>query len=104
CDVSARVRLRSGASGAILLYGGDDTVTLHKITDPQTQLEVAHVDGGTGTDSISFAAFDQNLTITLTSAAVQDTTFGMFSLTGFENLTGGSLDDSLTGNDDANVL
>ncbi len=63
------------------------------------------IDGGAGVDEVSYAASDAAVVITLTSSsqpggghAAGDT------LTGIENVTGSTFDDSLDGDGNANVL
>jgi hypothetical protein len=55
-------------------------------------------------DSISFATFTANVNISLASSDAVDTGAGIFILYGFENLTGGTGNDTLTGNGLANRL
>ena len=66
------------------------------------------VSGGSGTDTLLFNPFAPGSlggTISLAlQGAAQDTGSGMMTLSGIENLSGSSFDDSLTGDGNANVL
>jgi len=93
-------------SGFQTLSGGlgDDVVTL------QPQAGNYHVDGGSGIDMLDFSLMTQAVTVDLTktlSAGPATATGADFEnawLTGFENVTGGSSDDTLLGDKIANVL
>jgi Ca2+-binding RTX toxin-like protein len=63
------------------------------------------LDGGTGTDTVSFASAGGGVTISLATAAAQNSGgAGTDTLTGFENLTGSGFDDALTGDGNANAI
>jgi serralysin len=97
------LRLGSGGAGTVFLGDGNDTVVVSKLVNPESP--VTQIIGESGVDTISFAAFTQNLNISLAPAtSLVDSATGSFLLTGFENLTGGSGNDVLTGSGAANVL
>jgi Ca2+-binding RTX toxin-like protein len=68
------------------------------------------LDGGTGTDTLMFFGNGTDITpagVTvslLLQGAAQDTEQGMMNLSGFENLSGSTFDDVLTGDGNVNVL
>ena len=79
--------------------GGDDTLTGSAATNA--------LDGGTGTDTVSYAdrTAAQNIVASLTTGTGgQTATLENDTFTGIENLTGGAGDDTLTGNAVVNVL
>jgi Ca2+-binding RTX toxin-like protein len=99
------VRLGGGGAELISLHAGNDCLILSKIVDPATLTSVVHIEGGVGTDTISFAAFSQALAISLSTPSTYISTGnGIFNFAGFENLIAGSGNDALTGNSLANSL
>ncbi|MEQ1956819.1 calcium-binding protein [Mesorhizobium sp. CN2-181] len=83
------------------LGAGDDTAILQGLSDPA---EFIRLSGGDGVDTLSFAKFTANLSVSLVNGGVV-TSAGEFAYGGgFENLSGGTANDTLTGNDGANVL
>lgn len=62
------------------------------------------VDGGTGTDTISFERQIHAVTVSLATTVAQDTTVGQLTQRNAENLTGTPHADVLTGNTGPNVL
>ena len=80
----------TGGGGDDILIGGAGADTL---------------DGGTGTDTLSYSSDTTGVTVDLTittQASAGDANGDI--ITNFENLTGGSGDDSLTGDGSANVI
>lgn len=65
-----------------------------------TSVEKASLDLGAGTDTLSYAGTTSNVSVNLTTA----TATGFNSISGVENVTGGSGNDTLTGNAAANAL
>jgi Ca2+-binding RTX toxin-like protein len=90
-----------GQSPSVSLRGGDDTLSVSALSDP-TFYSV--LNGGSGNDSISFASFTTALTLSLANSNSADTGAGIFVIINFQNLTGGSNDDTLEGNDEDNIL
>jgi Ca2+-binding RTX toxin-like protein len=63
------------------------------------------LNGGAGKDTVSYANASGKVTVDLALTGAQNTgTAGMDNLSGFENLTGGSNDDTLYGDKNANVI
>ena len=63
------------------------------------------LDGGAGTDTVSYAAALSGVTVSLAVTTAQATGgSGADTLTGFENLTGSAFNDTLTGSAGTNVL
>jgi Ca2+-binding RTX toxin-like protein len=63
------------------------------------------LDGGLGTDAVSYANASSAVTVTLTAAGGTATGGGgSDTLVSFENVTGSAFNDTLTGNDAANTL
>lgn len=60
--------------------------------------------GGTGSDTIDLSGITGNTTINLASGFSNGTQIGSDSLTGIENVIGGSGNDTITGNTQANVF
>jgi Ca2+-binding RTX toxin-like protein len=61
--------------------------------------------GGLGTDTVSYAGTTSSVTVNLAIATAQDTKGGgIDTVSGFENLTGGSGNDFLTGNSGNNLI
>jgi Ca2+-binding RTX toxin-like protein len=90
-----------GGNDVIDGAGGNDLVQLGKGD--------AIAAGGTGIDTLSLRAdgFGAETAVhvsLLLQGTAQTTGAGSLTLTGFENLSGGELDDALTGDDAANVL
>jgi Ca2+-binding RTX toxin-like protein len=79
-----------GGAGLDMVGGGDGDDVVVMAPDA-----IDSVDGGSGTDTASYAAFATALSIDLNSAA---------NLTNIENVTGGSGADTLTGSALANVI
>lgn len=87
-----------GGAGNDTLSGGDgDDVLVGGAGNDQ-------LEGGAGTDTASFAAVSAALRVSLAIAAAQTTGAGNDTLTGIENLIGGTGADILTGNDGANLI
>jgi Ca2+-binding RTX toxin-like protein len=62
------------------------------------------MDGGSGADTVSYAGSTLALNVSLALATQNTSGAGTDTLTSFENLTGGSGDDTLTGDGGANSL
>src|SRR5258707_7437959 len=63
------------------------------------------LDGGDGTDTISYAAAANGVTVSLALDTAQNTGgAGTDTLTNFENLTGSTHNDTLTGDDNNNSI
>ncbi|MFN3857338.1 MAG: hypothetical protein ACK4RV_06260 [Caulobacter sp.] len=99
-----------GNAGANWLWGGGGADTLEG-RDGDDLLQVgagaAHLIGGDGSDTVLFSDLSLTGPVTVSLAlqgAAQDTSQGMMTLEGIENLTGTSGDDSLTGDAGANTL
>jgi serralysin len=100
-DGADKIDLGSGGASAVSLSDGDDAITLSMLDFASDKVMI---DGGSGSDAVSFARFDAGVAISLASSAKADTGKGIFILTGFENVTGGAGSDLLTGNSGANVI
>lgn len=90
-----------GESPSVNLRGGDDRLTVSALSESDS---ISVVQGGAGTDLLSFASFTTALTLSLASSDPANTGAGFFIIVGFENLRGGSNNDTLEGSDDDNVL
>ena len=88
--------LIAGGAGNDTLRGGDgnDIVTGGSGNDS--------MDGGTGIDTLDFSNWAAALVVNLSTNAVAGA--GTDTITGFENVTGGSMNDSLTGTTATNRL
>ncbi|MGB0694185.1 MAG: hypothetical protein ACPGOY_00955 [Rhodospirillaceae bacterium] len=75
---------------------GDDTFTGNAANNS--------LDGGGGSDTVSYAGDTSGLTASLADGTASGTGIGSDTLTSIENLIGGSGADTLTGNNSANVL
>ena len=62
------------------------------------------IDGGAGTDTASYAADGDGVTVDLGTGTASGVGVGTDTLTGIENVTGGAGADDITGDADANVL
>src|SRR5262249_54100934 len=63
------------------------------------------LDGGAGTDTVSYAHAGAGVTVSLAITAAQNTGgAGTDTLSNFENLTGSAFNDTLTGDANANTL
>ena len=82
-----------------VVVDGSGTVTSIQGMTP-TGVEQYVVDGGAGTDTLSYAGTTSAVTVNLGSGSAT----GLTSVTGIENVTGGSGNDSLTGDANANTL
>jgi Ca2+-binding RTX toxin-like protein len=80
----------------ILLNGGADTYTGHVGYD--------NVDGGTGSDTLSYAGSDAGVTVSLATGVATGGHAEGDTFIGFENLRGSNFIDKLTGNGSANKL
>jgi Ca2+-binding RTX toxin-like protein len=102
--------LLNGGNDVVATGGGQDVVEAGGVNAQGNLATNAQVDGGAGTDLISFwvsvgtAPAPVNITIDLNNTAAQDTGFGTYKLTAFENAQGSIGDDTLTGNGSANTL
>lgn len=62
------------------------------------------LNGGTGTDTVSYADAGVGVTVSLAIATAQTTGWGSDTISGFENLTGSAFDDILKGDATANII
>lgn len=95
----------SGDAAANVISGGagDDTLA----TGGNAGGTVDLLDGGTGSDTASFAGYTANITARLNGATDGTANIAgaaIATLRGIENLTGGSGNDILIGDDNANVI
>ncbi len=91
--------LLTGSSTANSIDGGagNDTIVATAGGDTYT--------GGTGIDTIDLSGAGSNVTLNLSNTAAQATgAFGSVTLSGFENITGSSYNDSLTGDAASNTI
>ena len=95
---SARGDGLRGNSAANVIEGlaGDDTIEGGAGAD--------RLDGGVGNDTLSYAAAQSGITVSLTTGLGAGGDAQGDVVLNFENVTGGAYADSLTGNDSANVL
>jgi Ca2+-binding RTX toxin-like protein len=114
----------SGGAGDDLIYAGTDDVVdggsgndrIYLSGTAQVRAGDGHdfieasngndrIDGGTGSDTVSYADAFQDVTVNLNANGGQDTGGGgVDTLSGIENVIGGSRDDTITGTAGANVL
>ncbi len=88
----------TGDDGNDRLYGGADDDTLEGGAGADV------LDGGSGTDEASYAGSDAGVTVNLATGTGVGGDAQGDTLTGIENVTGSSYDDSLTGNSGDNIL
>lgn len=104
---SAQGDLLSGSGTANLIAGGGGNDTMDGGGGDDTLRGGAGDDrliGGSDTDTADYSDQAGNITASLAIATGQVTGAGTDTLTGFENITGGSGNDSLTGDGNANRL
>ena len=88
-----------GLAGPDILLGGDGADVLNGGAGDDV------LNGGTGVDTASYAGAASGVTVNLSLATAQDTLgAGVDTLTGIENLTGSSHNDTLTGTSGNNTL
>ena len=108
-DTSGTLDPAAGGNDVIFAGGGADQIHGNggdDIIDPGTGDDTV-VDGGEGRDTISYASLAVGVTVNLGSQGVGQNTIGggIDTLTNFENILGGSGNDTLTGDDGAdNVI
>ncbi len=88
----------TGDDGNDRLYGGADDDTLEGGAGADV------LDGGSGTDEASYAGSDAGVTVNLATGTGVGGDAQGDTLTGIENVTGSSYDNSLTGNSGDNIL
>jgi Ca2+-binding RTX toxin-like protein len=83
--------------------GGDDTAVLEDVSATGIAVEL---DGGEGTDTLDLSAFGNSVTVDFEAGIVVDaaTDEVLATFENFENVITGSGDDTLTGDDQNNVL
>ncbi|MEJ5169328.1 MAG: calcium-binding protein, partial [Arcobacteraceae bacterium] len=94
----------TGTSSSNVLIGGDgDDTLLPNGNNGNDELDV--IDGGSGTDFVSFAfGGATNVTLDLADSGVQNTGKGKVQITNIENVEGGAGADKLYGNSSNNTL
>ena len=94
-----------GTSGSNVLIGGDGDDTLLPNGNNGMIYELDYIDGGSGTDFVSFN-FGGNSTVTLdlANSGIQNTGKGRVQIVNIENVEGGAGNDSLYGNSSDNTL
>lgn len=105
--VSGFDTLQGGSSNDTFNFVADSTLTVRGGAGNDTfnlsdGIKAGHLFGGgsTGTDTLNYSAYTTGITVSLTDG----TATNVLSITGLENVTGGSGNDSLTGDGNANVL
>lgn len=97
-----------GGTGNDTLIADDEQVEMHGDAGNdflQASRGSDILDGGSGSDTVSFEDTYSDLTVSLTLRSFQDTGGSdSDSLTSFENVIGGSGDDTLVGTTDANII
>src|SRR5262249_52349305 len=89
----------SGGAGNDTLSGGDGDDSIDGGASNDT------LDGGNGIDTADYTSAASAVTVSLLLTTAQNTLgAGTDTLSGFENLTGSAFDDTLTGNNDVNVV
>ena len=88
----------SGAGGDDFLYGESGNDTLEGGAGADTLV------GGSGTDTLSYASDTTGVTVNLATNSASGGDAAGDTISGFENVTGGSGNDSLTGDANANVI
>ena len=103
----AAANILEGAGGNDVLNGGAGNDTLRGDAGNDTIIGGAGndvLDGGEGTDRVDYSAATNGVSVNLTTLRASGRDIGTDALAGFENVRGGSGDDSLTGDAGANVL
>jgi Ca2+-binding RTX toxin-like protein len=95
------INLGSGGAATVSTGSGNDSVNLTPLAVDDT---VVAINGKSGVDTISFAKFTSTVEVALISGELIDTSNGFFWIRSFENVTGGSGNDTLTGDDKDNVI
>ena len=92
-------------SGIFTIIGGSGNDAFAIDADSLTS-ESYDIQGGSGSDLINFALTASALAVNLSILAAQSVVTGKLTLTlsGIENVTGGSTNNTLTGDDNANIL
>ncbi|MBL8574911.1 MAG: calcium-binding protein [Hyphomicrobiaceae bacterium] len=96
-----------GGSGADILVGDTGTDTLQGGNDNDTLIGGANgdsMDGGTGIDTLSYAGSTVAVTVNLATNTASGGDAAGDLIVNFENLIGGTGNDTLTGNTGANLL
>ncbi|MEW6550984.1 MAG: hypothetical protein AB1389_02545 [Campylobacterota bacterium] len=93
-----------GTSSSNVLIGGDgDDTLLPNGNNGNDELDI--IDGGSGTDFVSFAfGGATNVTLDLADSGIQNTGKGKVQITNIENVEGGAGNDKLYGNSSNNTL
>lgn len=93
----------TGGAGADVLYGDADNDTFEEEADPNGG---DIFNGGAGTDTVNYGSRDAALTVTMDGKTADDGESGENDnvKSDVENLVGGTVGDSITGNSSANVL
>jgi Ca2+-binding RTX toxin-like protein len=89
----------AGDDSIVVVVNGSDVITSIEGMSP-TAVEQYIVNGGAGTDTLSYAGTTSAVTVNLGASSAT----GLTSVSGIENVTGGSGNDSLTGDSNANTL
>lgn len=96
-DDGANTIIGGGGADNLSGQGGDDLIAIGD--------GASTVDGGTGTDTLAFQNVSGGVRFSLAlQGAVQDTGHGAILTTGLENVTGGGFNDTLAGDDGANIV
>jgi Ca2+-binding RTX toxin-like protein len=88
----------TGESGTNTIDGGAGNDTINGGAGDDTLI------GGAGTDTLTYSGTSSSVTVSLVLTAQNTGGAGTDTISGFENLTGGSNNDTLTGNADNNVI
>ncbi len=95
------INLGSGGAANISTGSGDDSVNLTPLENDQS---LVVINGSAGVDTISFAKFTSDVGVALSNHDLIKSGVGSFGIRSFENITGGSGNDTLAGDDKANVI
>ena len=98
--------LSAGYTGNLATHTGDQVESIigGSVDDVFTFIDAATfpgtLDGSNGADTLDYAAYSTSVTVDLSAG----TATGVTSVSNIENIIGGSVDDSLTGDANANVI
>ena len=100
----------TGGLGADIINGGGGNDTIFPATSTTIDDARDVIDGGAGSDTVNYSAYATNLTVTL-SGSTPATVFGSGStvatsdtIVNIENFSGGSGNDTITGDGNNNIL
>ena len=109
-NITTNTNTLTGGLGADIINGGDGNDTIFPATSTTIDDAPDVIDGGAGSDTVNYSAYATNLTVTL-SLSTLATVFGSGStvatsdkIVNIENFSGGSGNDTITGDGNNNIL